>query len=61
MEVGSRILESDPASTIFSRPLFSRSQSLVSGVKIVIAHQTTLNAFQHKNITHKDNMLNNNA
>jgi hypothetical protein len=43
MMVGSRILESDWQNH-FSRPLFSRSQSLFSGVKIVIAHQTILNA-----------------
>jgi len=42
MMVGSRILESDWHNH-FSRPLFSRSQSLFSGVKIVIAHQTILN------------------
>ena len=60
MLVGSRILESDQPSTILSRPLFSRSQSLFSGVKIVIAHQTTLMPLQHKNIAHRK-VLNNSA
>ena len=60
MEVGSRILESDQASTIISCPLFSRSQSLVSGVKIVIAHQTSFNAMQNKNIAPGNKLRNNN-
>ena len=44
----------------FSCPLFSRSKSLFSGVKIVIAHQTTLNALHNKSIAHKTNTMNSN-
>jgi hypothetical protein len=47
--VGSRILESDNMNVFCL--LFSRSQSLFSGVKIVIAHQLEYKKSTNKNIT----------